>query len=132
MAFVHGKNTVVKLNGVDLSQYTNTSEVNPDADEHDVTGYGAAGHAYQGGLLNGKITMGGTYASGGTGPRSVIMPLVGTNVAFIRQPEGAGAGKPQDAATVHVKSYVETNPVADMIKWSCELTVSGVITSTTL
>lgn len=119
-----------KLNGVDLSTFCKTSEITTAADEHDVTGYGASGHAVQGGLLADKVTVGGTYDSGVTGPRKVILPLVGTNVVFIRQPEGTGSGKPQDTGTVHVKSYVETNPVADMIQWSAELTVSGVINTT--
>lgn len=131
MAFIHGRNTVFKLNGVDLSPYCKTSELQNGADEHDVTGYGAAGHAVQGGLIAAKATVSGTYANGATGPRGVIMGLVGQNVPVIRQPEGAGTGKPQDAATVHVKNYVETNPVADMIAWAAELTVSGVVTSTT-
>ena len=60
----------------------------------------------------------------------MIRPLLGTNVAWIRQPEGTGSALPQDSATVHVKSYVETAPVADMIAWSAELTVSGVIDDT--
>src|SRR5262245_18804562 len=130
MAFIHGKGTVVKLNGVDLSAFTNTSEVTTEYDEHDVTGYGANGHAVQGGLQTAKVTMGGTYDSGATGPRKTIVALLGTNVPFIRQPEGAGSGKPQDSATVMVKNYVETNAVADMIKWTAELTVSGTINTT--
>lgn len=129
MAFIHGKGTVFKLNGVDLSGFCKQSEVTIAADEHDVTAYGASGHAFQGGLENDKVTVSGTYDSGVTGPRKVIRPLIGTNVVFIRQPEGAGSGKPQDTGTVHVKSYVETNPVADMIAWSAELTVSGVVNS---
>lgn len=129
MALIHGKNTIFKIATVDISAYCNTSEVTNGADEHDVTGYGASGHGYQGGLINAKVTVGGTYASGTTGPRGVINPLVGTNTTFVRQSEGVGTGKPQDTGTVHVKSYVETNPVADMIKWAAELTVSGVINS---
>jgi len=130
MPFIHGKNTVFKINGVDISAYCKTSEVTIAADEHDVTGYGASGHGVQGGLENDKVTVSGTYASGATGPRGWIRPLIGTNVVFIRQSEGTGTTKPQDTATVHVKSYVETNPVADMIAWSAELTVSGTVNST--
>lgn len=125
-AFIHGRLTVFKLNAVDLSTYTNTSELSEEYDEHDVTGYGASGHAVQGGLQTGKATFGGTYHNAMTGPRKTIQPLLGTNVVCIRQPEGTGSGLPQDSATVHVKNYVETSPVADMVKWTCELTVSGI------
>ncbi len=132
MAFTHGKDTFISLNAANLSTFVNTSELSREADEHDVTTYGKAAHVVQGGLLGGKASMAGIYDNtAGTGPRAVIRPLIGTVVTLIRRPEGTGAGKPQDSASVHVKSYVETNPVADMVAWSCEMTLSDVVTSTT-
>jgi len=131
MAFVHGKDTFISLNAANLSTFVNTSELSREADEHDVTTYGKGAHVVAGGLLGGKATMSGIYENtAGTGPRAVIRPLIGTVVTLIRRPEGTGAGKPQDSASVHVKSYVETNPVADMVAWSCEMTLSDVVTST--
>jgi hypothetical protein len=131
MTFIHGRNTFISLNGTDLSAFTDSSELSREADEHDVTTYGKQAHVVQGGLLSSSATMSGTYDNtAGTGPRAVIRPLVGTNVTLIRRPEGTGTGKPQDSVTVHVKKYVETNPVADMVKWSAELTGSDVVTST--
>jgi len=130
--FIHGKDTYISLNAANLSTFVNTSELTREADEHDVTTYGKAAHVFQGGLLGGKASMAGVYDNtAGTGPRAVIRPLIGTVVTLIRRPEGTGAGKPQDSASVHVKSYVETNPVADMVAWSCEMTLSDVVTSTT-
>ncbi len=130
--FIHGKDTYISLNAANLSTFVNTSELSREADEHDVTTYGKAAHVVQGGLLGGKASMAGIYDNtAGTGPRAVIRPLIGTVVTLIRRPEGTGAGKPQDSASVHVKSYVETNPVADMVAWSCEMTLSDVVTSTT-
>lgn len=127
MAFIHGKATVFKVNSKDISIYCKQSEWSDEADEHDVTGYGAQGHGYFGGLHNGKVTVSGTYDStASTGPRAVLAGIVGTNVPVIRQPEGTGTTKPQDSATCHAKSYVETSPVADMVTWSAEFTVSGV------
>jgi len=130
--FIHGKDTFISLNAANLSTFVNTSELSREADEHDVTTYGKAAHVVQGGLLGGKASMSGIYDNtAGAGPRAVIRPLIGTVVTLIRRPEGTGAGKPQDSASVHVKSYVETNPVADMVAWSCEMTLSDVVTSTT-
>ena len=48
MAFVHGKNTFISLNGSDLSAFTNTSELGRTADSHDVTTYGKNSHVYAG------------------------------------------------------------------------------------
>lgn len=130
MAFVHGKDTYISLNAVDLSAFTNTSELGRTADSHDVTTYGKSSHVYVGGLLDGKASMGGIYDNGATGPRDVIEPLIGTNVTLVRRPEGTGSGKPQDSVSVLVMGYVETNPVADMVTWSAELQLSDEITST--
>lgn len=131
MAFKHGKDTVIKLNAVDLSAYVTTSELTRTGDSHDVTTYGKANHVYIGGLKDGKASMAGIYDSTAvSGPRAAIMGLIGTNVTLIRQPEGTGTGKPQDSVNVLVTSYVETNPVADMVTWSCEMQLSDAITTT--
>jgi len=129
MAFSHGRLTVFKVGAADISPYCKTSEWTSGGDVHDVTGYGAAGHGYQGGLHDDKVTVSGTYDTTVAGPRKIIEPLVMATTTVTRQPEGAGSGKPQDLATVVVKSYVETNPVADMVQWAAEFTISGVTNS---
>jgi hypothetical protein len=131
MAFQHGKDTVLKVATIDISQYTDTSELEVGADDHDVTTYGKDDHVYQGGLGNHAFKCSGTYdTTAVTGPRALLKPLVGTTAAIVRQPEGAGAGKPQDAFNLVITKYVESNPVADMVKWSLEGKVSDAIDST--
>jgi hypothetical protein len=131
MAFVHGKDTFVSLDGDNLSTFTKQSSLTDEADAHDVTAYGQDAHVFSGGLRNGTAGMEGTYDNTATtGPRGVIAPLIGTVVTFIRQPEGAGSGLPQDEVSVLVQSYVETNPVADMVSWSVQLQLSGTIDRT--
>lgn len=130
MAFIHAKDTVVTVATKDLSQYTDSSELNRTADAHDVTTYGNDAHRKAGGLLDGKFTMAGTYDNtASTGPRAALEPLLGTVVAVVRQPEGVGAGKAQDTFNALMTSYVETSPVADMCKWSCEFEIDGDVTS---
>jgi hypothetical protein len=131
MSKVHGKVTYVSLDGDDLSQYCDNSELKFEADEHDVTTYGNDGHVFLGGLTSGSVTITGKYDStAGTGPRAVIQPLKGSVVVLIHRPEGTGASLPQDEMDVLVKSYVQTHPVADYITWSVELTISGDVDST--
>lgn len=127
MAFQHGKSTVIKLNGVDLTAFTNTSVIDRGADKHDVTTYGKNSHVYAGGLGDGTASMAGIYDNTAVGPRDVIRPLVGTVVNLLRQPEGTGVGKAQDSVSVLVTKYVETNPVADMVAWSCDMQLSDAI-----
>ena len=124
-AFVHGKTTVIKLNAVNLSAFISKSEFKRTADVHETTGYGSSAKSKQGGLIENMFSMEGTYDSTTTGPHDTIIPLIGTTVALIRQPEGAGTGKPQTLCNVVVASYVETSPVNDMVKWSCECEVDG-------
>jgi hypothetical protein len=131
MAFIHGKNTFVSLDGDDLSAFANQSELARMGDSHDVTTFGQDSHVKQGGLLDGTSTMSGVYDNtAATGPRAVIAPLIGTVVPFIRQPEGTGASLPQDSVDVLVTGYTETNPVADMVTWSVEMELSGDVDST--
>lgn len=131
MSKVHGKFTVIKVNDQDISQYCNSSEFNRSADDEDTTGYGADAHEYDGGLLDGTLTLGGHYDSTvGTSPKAVLEPLLGTKTTYIRQPEGAGTGKPQETGSALVKSYVESNPVAGFITWSAELKLSGDVDTT--
>lgn len=131
MAFVHGKDTIITVDGDDLSAYTNTSQLDQESDEHDVTTYGADDYVFAGGLLKGAFSMGGVYDDSATGPKATIEPLLGKVVPLIRKPEGTGSGKPQESVSVLIKKYTETNPVAGMITWQCDMTKSGPITRTT-
>lgn len=129
MAFTHGKGTVVLINGSDISPYTKNTDWEKSADAHDVTGYGKSAHVFQGGLLNGKATISGSYDDTVAGPHDIIQPLVGTSVSLVYRPEGTGVGKPQDTVTVVVTSYKQSNPVADIVQWTSELQLSDAITS---
>lgn len=131
MAFIHGKNTVVKVATADLSAYTDTSELPRTADSHDVTTYGNDSHRKAGGLLDGSFTMSGTYDSTAvSGPRAKLEPLLGTICAIIRQPEGTGSSLPQDSFDGLLTGYTETNAVADMVKWAATFEIDGDVDTT--
>lgn len=131
MAFIHGKGTVHTLNAVDLSAFATEVDWTQTADKHDVTTFGAAAHAYQGGLLDGTATIKGIYDTGTTGPGKTIRPLIGTVVTLVYEPEGVLTGKPVHTVSVLVTSFAETAPVADMIKWTCQVQFSGAVADTT-
>lgn len=131
MAFVHGKNTVISVATADLSTYTDSSELERSGDSHDVTTYGNSAHRKAGGLLDGSFKMSGTYDNTAVvGPRGKLEPLIGTVVAISRKPDGTGAGKAQDAFSALLTKFVETSPVADMVKWSAEFEIDGDVDST--
>ena len=133
MAFVHGRLTKLLVATKDISPFTKTSSFEKSADVHDTTGYGATDHTKAGGLGDGKFTCGGTYDNTvSVGPRNAMLTLVGTTVAVVRNPEGTGTGKPNDAFSAVLTKYTETNPVDDMVTWAAELEISGAVVTTAL
>jgi len=131
MPNAHGKNTVLTIAAQVVTTYTNTSEFTNEADEHDTTVYGMDDADYDGGIRRHGFTCGGFYATGATGPHTILRPLIGTKVAIVRKAEGTGTGKPNEAFTALMTKYVETNPAADMVTWSAEFRVAGAIVHTT-
>lgn len=139
MSFAHGKETVIKINlaslpasgAADISPYVKTSAFTRGADEHDVTTYGKDDHVFFGGLKTGGFTMEGVYDNGSSGtPRTILSTNEGTLFNIVRRPEGTGSGLPQQVFDGLLKSYVETNPVADMVSWSAEFTKSDAVDDT--
>ncbi|OLF07754.1 hypothetical protein BLA60_25840 [Actinophytocola xinjiangensis] len=129
MGTVHAKDTYVSLGGDDISAYTNSTTYNREADTHEDTSYGSDDKTYVGGLRDGTVTIGGRYDNTAlTGPRAVIMPLLGTTVECVIRPEGTGASRPEDTMDVVVNAYNETFPVADIVTWTAELQITGGIT----
>jgi hypothetical protein len=128
MAFIHGKNGFVSLNGVDLSAFANNIDFGRSGDSHDVTTFGKSAHVKQGGLLDGTCALQGIYDDGAASPEATIDPLVGTVVPLIYRPEGTGAGRPQKSCSVLVQEYTETDPVADMITWQLTMEISDTVT----
>jgi ABC-type Fe3+/spermidine/putrescine transport system ATPase subunit len=129
MGFTHGKTTVVLLGGADISQFTNNTDWEKSADTHDVTCYGKNSKVFKGGLKDGKATLSGVYDDTAAGPHDIINPIVGTNVALVYRPEGTGVGKPQETVDCTVKSYSQSSPVGDFVKWKAEVQFSDDITS---
>lgn len=133
MAFVHSTDTVITIDGDDISVYTNTSSWEDSSDKLDVTCYGANRKAYSYGLGDGKFTMGGVYDNTAAGPKAILEAIkdAGALVTLIRRAEGTGSGLPQESVAVLVEKYTESSPVADNIAWTCDLQMSGDITRTT-
>lgn len=132
MAFRHGKDTVVKVNGVDLSEFSNSTAFNDETEANETTTYGRNRKTYMGGLGDGKITLQGVYDDGAAGPRATLKPLkdAGNAVPFILQPEGTGSGKAQSSVSVIITAFNESLPVGDVIAWTCEMQMTGPLDET--
>lgn len=133
MTNFHGKLTVVKLNGVDYSEYSNATDFKDATDAHDNTTYGKNRKTYHAGLGDGTISVGGFYDNTAVeGPRALFKPLkaAGTAVEFTYRPEGTGVGKAQSLVDVIITSFEESSPVADMVTWTAELQMTGDLVET--
>jgi hypothetical protein len=133
MGAAHGRLTKVTLATKDISPYTKTSTLEESADVHDTSGYGITDRTKIGGVGDGKFTMGGTYDNTvSVGPRNVLHNQKGVSFAVVRNPEGTGTGKPNDAFTAILVKYTETNPFDDIVTWAAEFEISGSIVTTVL
>lgn len=133
MANVHGKVTVVTLNGVDYSTYSNSTDFKDATDTHETTTYGRSRKTYAGGLGDGTVSVGGFYdTTAVSGPRALFKPLkaAGNAVPFVYRPEGTGSGKAQSSVSVIISSFEESSPVGDMVTWTAELQMTGVLDET--
>jgi len=128
--FVHGRHTVVKVGTDDLSEFANATTFNRSGDANENTTYGKNSKSYNGGLKDSKITLEGVYDDGVDGPGAILRPLLATSTTFTFQPEGTGTGKPQSVVDVVITAYNESSPVADNIKWTCEMQGSDDIADT--
>lgn len=134
MATIRSTAMFVSVNGTDISQYCDNSELARSNDNHDTTGYGKTAHVYSVGLADGKFSLGGFYDSTTvTGPRAVLDALIGNTSlpTIVRRPEGTGTGKPQQTFKANLLTYTESAPIADMIRWTTDWQVSDAVTGIT-
>jgi hypothetical protein len=135
MATAHGKQTKITLATKDISPFCKNSSFERNAATHDTTGYAPTGDAqtFAGGLRNATFSCSGVYDNTvSVGPRNVLNGQEGTSFAVVRNVEGTGTGKPNDAFTAILTKYVETSPHDDIVTWSADFQITGVITTTAL
>lgn len=133
MAAQHGKNTFISMGGTSIGVFCDKSDFSQDVDLDETSAYGDTNKTYIAGLIDTTFSLGGKYDTVATGPRAKFEAAIdgGVAVAFVRQIEGVGTGKPSQAFSGFVESYVETAPVGGKITWSADVQVSGPVTRST-
>lgn len=118
-----------------ISPYVTSVTFEQDNDTSDTTTFGAEGHTFIVGLTNGKITIVGLWdKSALVGSDTVFQSLIGyeTNtMTFNYGPEGSTAGQKLKSGECVLESYVESDPVADLVTFTAVLQISGSVTVTT-
>lgn len=135
----HGKDGFLEIDdagGVarNISPYLDTIEPTYSNDIHDDTTFGQDGHTKRGGLTDGSINIGGLWdKTADVGTRIVLRGLVGKSepVDFTYGPEGNTTGLVKDTGKFVLENYQESVPVADLIRFTATLQISGTVTSGT-
>ena len=122
-----GADAVITVNAVALTDFIDSVTFTKSVDSLDITTFGNNGHRKRGGLTDGSLSIGGVYDTTANGPHDVLQSLVapGVPVAFTWRPEGTGSGLAQYAGNVLVQNYVESAPVADIVRWTAALEIDG-------
>lgn len=138
---VHGKDSVFSVEDSaattlrDLSTNLTNVAFGRANDNHDNTAFGAEGHTFINGLTNGTITLTGwadTTAS--TGTLTVLDSLVGldaTTVGWEYGPLGSATGAVKYTGECVLSSLDVSDPVADLVSFTCQLQISGNVTKGT-
>jgi hypothetical protein len=131
---VLGRSSVFKLDNAagalqDLSSYiTDISGINNTTAMIDTTTMGDASVEFTPGLRNGDtITLTGNYDAT---PNTHFTGLLGqsTSSTFEYSPAGTTAGLPKVSGECWIVSYALTSAVADVVKFSVTLQISGAVT----
>lgn len=137
MAFVHGKNSIFKIDNAgggaltDISSYVDSVEGLPGEREFaDTTSLGDGGHKNIPGLVNGQFTVGGSWDATLDGIMGVLEVATAT-ATFEYGPAGSTAGNVKYTGECWVTNYTVSSPVADKVSWTASIQVDGIVTRTT-
>lgn len=142
MAFAHGKSTKFQLDSsagslVDLSTYCDNVTMPRSVETGETTTFSASGAAktYIIGLNDATISVSGKWDSALDSHMEALRAAqaAGTNLSatFEYGPAGGTAGLVKYTGESLLTSYEVDSPVGDVVTFSAELQVTGVITRTT-
>jgi hypothetical protein len=135
MAFVHGKDSVFKLDNsggslTDISTYVNSVDFPQTADVAETTTLGDGSKTYIVGLKDSTISLAGLWDSTADGIFGAVVGQSAT-LSFEYSPEGTTAGNVKYTGEAILTSYAKNSPVGDVVSYSADFQVSGDVTRAT-
>jgi len=134
MARVHGKDSHITINSVDLSAYCDSVTFNDGTEVGETTGMGQESKSYIAGLDDATLSLSGRWDSTATtGPNAVLTAIKAGKVAvtFEFGPEGSANGAIKKSGSVLITAYNTSAPVGDIVAFTAEFQVTGDVTSGT-
>lgn len=136
MAFVHGKNTVFKIDDSggslrDISAYLDNVDFPQTVETAEVTTFGDAAKEYIVGLKDATISISGSYDPG-SALDGYLSGIVGDDPGtFEYGPQGSTGGYVKYTGECILTSYQITGSVGDKVAFSAEFQVTGAVSRTT-
>jgi len=135
MAFVHGKDSVFKLDNsggslTDISTYVNSVDFPQTADVAETTTLGDGSKTYIVGLKDSTISLAGLWDATADGIFGAVVGQSAT-LSFEYSPEGTTAGNVKYTGEAILTSYAKNSPVGDVVSYSADFQVSGDVTRAT-
>lgn len=132
MAFVHGKNSVFKLDNsggalTDISTYVNSVDFPETADVAETSTLGSSAKSYIVGLKDATLSIAGLWDSTVDGILGAVVGQSAT-LSFEYSPEGTGSGAIKYTGECILTSYSQNSPVGDVVSYSADFQVSGAVT----
>ncbi len=132
MAFVHGKNSVFKLDNAsgsltDISAFVNNVDFPETADVAETSVLGASNKTYLAGLKDANISLAGFFDATADAIFGAVIGQSAT-LSFEYSPEGTASGKIKYTGECILTNYALSSPVGDAVAYSCDLQVSGAVT----
>ena len=132
MAFVHGKDSVFKLDNAsgsltDISSFVNNVDFPETADVAETSVLGASNKTYLVGLKDATIGLTGFFDATADAIFGAVIGQSAT-LSFEYSPEGTASGKIKYTGECILTNYALSSPVGDAVAYSCDLQVSGAVT----
>jgi hypothetical protein len=132
MAFVHGKNSVFKLDNsggslTDISTYVNNVDFPETADVAETSTLGSSNKSFVVGLKDATIGLAGLWDATADAIFGAVVGQTAT-LSFEYSPEGTSSGKVKYTGEAILTNYAISSPVGDVVGYSADLQVSGAVT----
>lgn len=124
MAFKHGKNAEVWLDGANVSSYFRNMEFSGEADTAETSTFGSSWKTHVPGQAQGNVSLEGLYDPALTSPVTALGATSGSVLTI--GPSGLTAvGDRARLVSMLASEYAETSPIGDVVVFNLSITGDG-------
>jgi hypothetical protein len=128
VAAIHGKNSYLLWNSVNLSPFLTDVTFGGSADTAEVSAFGDTNKEYVVGLVDRNISVSGNYDAVASGPDATLGAAVGTSATLEYGPGGNTAGLVKYSGSDFLTSYEVSGGIGDAVTFTAEFVPAGATT----